>query len=131
MRFLPHIIFSLIAAFIIGNPLFMVISGIVTRQELRSTAAKSSDFRSYEKVLDSTPSRTVEARNYQSDRSYRSKLPDSFDPKTGRVHRWNCEGLPYYWVFVHEIDGEVKQAWMLVPPWLSGSKSKIEALPNR
>ncbi|OQC55552.1 MAG: hypothetical protein BWX54_01895 [Verrucomicrobia bacterium ADurb.Bin018] len=128
----PLIIAScLLLALILSVPVSMLIGGYCERAKVRSIAAQYSNLGAYTDALARSPTGSIEVTNSLRDWQYGSMLPEDFHFRTGRIHHWNREGLPYYWIFIYENGGKIEEGWMAIPSLFPWGDMKIEKLQKK
>lgn len=128
----PLIIAScLLLALILSGLVSIPIGGYCERAKVRSIAAQCSSLGAYTDALARSPTGSVEVTNSLRDWQYGYMLPEDFHFRTGRIHHWNREGIPYYWIFIYENGGRIEESWMAIPPLFPWGDMKIEKLQKK
>jgi hypothetical protein len=112
----------------ISVPVSMIVSGISERSDVHTLAASGSNLDQYTALLLRPPSGRIELDGSLKGWDYDSLVPADFRIRPGLIHHWNREGLPYYWLFLFEEEGEIAEGWMAIPSLLPWGKIKIERI---
>lgn len=128
MRRPVAIVLVVFATLVLSGPISMLVGGFRERANVRLIAAHDSNVNFLSNTLARAPSGSFDIKESLTDWPYRSLFPVDFRPRSGRVHHWNREGLPYYWIFLLEHEGTFKESWMAIPPLFPWGSMKIEKL---